>query len=792
MIELNVNQSDFSIFRQFDRVYNSFNSIDKLLDANIVRQNIRSLSKISPFANDGKKIKDSFIDRLEELIRLGLETNLKALRNIEWSAFNNGEIRVKKILSDFIILEFKKSDQTNIKLISELLEISFSDEKKNWWHNTILKTFKKLFLNCNKIIVDNLWKLINYSDKYLNNLFSLISITGEIEILLGDDIPTNTQEKTIKLLEVISKNRKWYLLHANLLHSYMSIDRALITQLRVENALSFDKSVGVKYLAEKLSEKELITLTLSTCDKKLIQISVTSILKNKLILENLDLTIPCWLTIWSTVLEDTKNISDGNNGREQEILYTVLDLIIENKQVPEIIVELYSNSIYCDISQYSKRDKCWEKLPPKFVAPFINKTAIELCRKFIIGDVELDSIENPLQDKISSDEFMTKFLSENRTNIEAVIKVYEIFPSLKDSYLSDYITYYNDSITEKQSIRIGTLVSKKYFRKTARSLYEKSKYNSSFRIAVEYCRDLVNFYWWEESWIFNKRRSHHIYDSIKYKQEENSKINMIKSLPIVVILTAIQEEYSAVRNHLKDIEEADHNDTSYEMGLFDFNGDSIAKVIIRECGAKNANASQETERAIQIFKPDCMFFVGIAGSRKPNDFSVGDVIFPEKTYSYEGGKAEKDSFKSRPDLANTNFALIELAKKERRKEDWKVLIKNKWNKDVKADLGIIASGDQIVEHYDSGIGKILTEHFNDTSVVEMEGFGFAKAANRQGRETSGILIGIVRGISDIIGQSHQKSETDGSDKRPDNVKKFASDTAAAFAFWLIFKTYEKK
>jgi len=38
----------------------------------------------------------------------------------------------------------------------------------------------------------------------------------------------------------------------------------------------------------------------------------------------------------------------------------------------------------------------------------------------------------------------------------------------------------------------------------------------------------------------------------------------------------------------------------------------------------------------------------------------------------------------------------------------------------------------------------------------MEGFGFGKAANRQGRETSNILIGVVRGISDIIEQSSKK------------------------------------
>ena len=71
-------------------------------------------------------------------------------------------------------------------------------------------------------------------------------------------------------------------------------------------------------------------------------------------------------------------------------------------------------------------------------------------------------------------------------------------------------------------------------------------------------------------------------------------------------------------------------------------------------------------------------------------------------------------------------------------------------------MGIIASGEQLIEHHDSELGKTLTTHFNQTQVVEMEGFGFAEAAIRQGRETDRIIIGVVRGISDIVGQQDFK------------------------------------
>jgi len=788
--DLNVDQSEFQNIGKCDKVFNDYISIDNLEDADIIRQDIRLLSKLSSSANDGGKIKEKFIIRLEELLKTGKDSNLKALRNIEWKSFSNGETKAKQLVSDFIKNELRKETQSQTGFISELLDISFSDAIKNWWHISIQESFKLIFTNCTKPVIRNAWKLIDYSNSTLNNFFSLFSSSKENEFLLRENIPLNIKKDTLKALEIISKNRKWYLLHSDILLKYTPPENAIIIQLEFENTLKLENSLGVKYLSEKLTDKQLIALTLSTCDNKLIQISIDRISKNKSLLKDIDVSIPCWLDIWSSYLELNNNISSGIEGNERKIIYSVLDLMVNDKHVPEIIIDLISNSIYADISGYKSREKCWSKIPSKFVDSFIDLTSNKVLNNFLLNKIDIDSIENPLSNKISSDGFMTSFLNEHRNNIDAVIKVYETFLKLKDNFFSDYITYYRNSISEAQSIKLGTLVNNKNFSKTARSIYDKSKYNSSFRVAFEHCRELVNLKWWEGLWSHNSKYADYSKHSVTYKQDEKSKLQMIKALPTVVILTAIQEEYSAVRKHLKDIEDVDQNDTSYEAGIFEFNGKDIAKVIIRECGAKNTIASQESERAIRNFRPDCMFFVGIAGSRKPNDFSVGDVIFPEKIYSYEAGKSEKEAFLARPDLASITFTLMEIAKKERRKNDWKTLIKNDWKIDVKANLGIIASGEQIIEHYESEIGKILTTHYNDTSAVEMEGFGFAKAATRQGRATSNIMIGVVRGISDIIEQPQEILDNAKSDRRPDDAKKFASDTAAAFTFWLIFKTYE--
>jgi nucleoside phosphorylase len=262
-------------------------------------------------------------------------------------------------------------------------------------------------------------------------------------------------------------------------------------------------------------------------------------------------------------------------------------------------------------------------------------------------------------------------------------------------------------------------------------------------------------------------------------------------LPKVVILTAIKEEYAAVRAHLIELEDFKKDSVVYEVGIFSHNGKKIAKVYIRECGPKNPTAAQETQRALTNFRPDCILFVGIAGSKKPHDFKLGDVIFPEKVHHYEGGKSELDGFKPRPDDVTPTFALYEIAKLERHKNDWKTLIKSKLDFEVSADLGVIASGDKVVEHFDSETGKLISAYYGDSACIEMEGYGFLKAITNQGKEFAVTFGGVVRGVSDILEQElNVRSVNSSADRRPANAKKIASETAAAFAFWLIFKAYK--
>jgi nucleoside phosphorylase len=242
-----------------------------------------------------------------------------------------------------------------------------------------------------------------------------------------------------------------------------------------------------------------------------------------------------------------------------------------------------------------------------------------------------------------------------------------------------------------------------------------------------------------------------------------------------VILTALPVEYSAVCRHLANLrDETSPRGTIYGRGTFTANG-QCWDVGVAEVGAGNAGAAVEAERAIAHFQPDILFFVGIAGGIK--DVAIGDVVVATKVYGYESGKVE-DQFLTRPEVEKSSYTLVQRAKQEARGADWLTRLRSNSTPNPNVWLGPITAGEKVIATKDSDTFRLLRSHYNDAIAVEMEGFGFLKAAFAH----PDIKAIVIRGISDLIDGKND----DAIEPEPIRQAK-AADHASAFAFAMLGK-----
>ncbi|WP_432045842.1 effector-associated domain 2-containing protein [Streptomyces asiaticus] len=240
----------------------------------------------------------------------------------------------------------------------------------------------------------------------------------------------------------------------------------------------------------------------------------------------------------------------------------------------------------------------------------------------------------------------------------------------------------------------------------------------------------------------------------------------------VVVLTALEVEYRAVRAHLEDPRPVQaERGAVFELGVFR-EGSGERRVAIHMTGPGNPGAAASVERAAALFAPRAVLFVGVAGGVK--DVALGDVVAADAVYDYETGKDTESGFLPRQKTYQSAYGLVQLARLVAAADAWQWRIRP--GDDAprpRAHVKPLAAGARVVAHHRSDVGLRLAASAGDALAVDMEGFGFLAGAyaNQQ------LDALVIRGISDLLG--------DKGEAHDERWQPVASRHAAAFAFELI-------
>ncbi|NMO53309.1 5'-methylthioadenosine/S-adenosylhomocysteine nucleosidase [Actinoplanes sp. TBRC 11911] len=195
---------------------------------------------------------------------------------------------------------------------------------------------------------------------------------------------------------------------------------------------------------------------------------------------------------------------------------------------------------------------------------------------------------------------------------------------------------------------------------------------------------------------------------------------------LVVILSALDVEYRAVRERLVTVHRLDSvAGTLFETGTLYAGGE----VVLALTGKGNHPSAVIAERAIRRFSPIAVLFAGVAGALKP-DLILGDIVAATHVYAYHGAAARDAGPKSRPRVWELDHRVQQAAHHLARRFG-------------RVRFGPVASGEVLHDATDSPHRRWIGEHYDDALAIEMEAAGAAQAG-----QLSGTPVGVIRAISD--------------------------------------------
>lgn len=237
----------------------------------------------------------------------------------------------------------------------------------------------------------------------------------------------------------------------------------------------------------------------------------------------------------------------------------------------------------------------------------------------------------------------------------------------------------------------------------------------------------------------------------------------------ILVVTALSLEFAEAARFLEESQPVPHpKGIIYTKGKYSIDN-HVHEILLVETGPGNIRAADETGRAIEFFKPDFVFFVGIAGGIK--DVAIGDVVASTKVIGFETGKADVE-FKPRFDSIPSSYILEQTARHVHRENLWLKKTGTISEDTPRSFVQPIAAGEKVISSNRSDVFLYLKKYCSDAVAVDMEGIGFLLAARPHAAHAIEI-----RGISDLI---ENKAEADASGSQP-----MAAKNAAAFTFEII-------
>jgi len=730
-------------------------------------------NQLSPIKGKGTRFKNTLVNKLAGTLSNGSLKEILSLRNLSSGPFPSfrsiekasGEILNKHFFSG-------RNTETSTKIILS----AHNQEVEPWWRRTVKSFLAKSFSNWESKHATFFWKCINLDKTVLDIMEEYIPDNPVIESDLISNFPEKTAPVLAESIANFARKKNWLMLHAVSVTLIKIPLEALQTQLEIDQDDTHFE--GFESIAREIPAELFIEFCISNPTSRLISISAKLITESPKLLNKMNVSNPTWLAIWEEAISCGIEPFNGIK-KPQKVVLKLIEHLLEGVSISESLMESVSRSPNANLLEYSDRKKIWNSLSPKVRENFIKTTANIWLDDYLLNQASTD-IEQELKNEALKDENILGAIKSDKYANKSLISLFKDFNIYKEHLFSSFIETRAKTLDKDDCLRIGAIIKTRQWS----GLYRKIKQNlihqnQNFEETIKTCKGVFPLI---DNPLFGTLKS--LFSSGYVQPSEVTSTVTISKQDVerktAVILTAIDVEYNAVKGFLQNYSEENHPSTGSIYGTGTFGQSWNVKVVETEAG--NQNAAIEAQRAIEYYKPEYVFFIGLAGGLK--DVNIGDIVIASKVYGYESGKAD-EIYKPRLEFGQPTYKLKEIAKSLRKDDKWLKELNNEISYQLGKDLNIkahfkpIAAGEKVVSSTKSETYNFIIQNAGDSLAVEMEGIGFLKACYAY----ENINYILIRGISDLI---DNKSKTD-----QEGSQELASLTAAAFAFEILNRIEKK-
>ena len=258
----------------------------------------------------------------------------------------------------------------------------------------------------------------------------------------------------------------------------------------------------------------------------------------------------------------------------------------------------------------------------------------------------------------------------------------------------------------------------------------------------------------------------------------------------IAIVTALLEEYDAVRERLTDArfaptgEGRTANFHGWQLGtIAKRDGSGRFRVVLATTGrAGNLDSFETITRTIERFSPRALLFCGIAGGLKHDGLAQGDIVLAETIWFYPYGKIVDGTYDARHRDYPTHQGLLTQGRIFGRTDgSWRDCGVPAPSADhvPKCLPGLIGSGDMVIYDLTYPLVQSILKARPKVQAIEMEAAGAGAAVQKAHELERPVAFMMVRGISDMP-KDRPDAPGAGTEER-DAWKKYASAIAAHFA-----------